>query len=245
MPDPLVLLPGMACSPRLWTGVVEEMNRLEGFGIGAGQVRLEPLDRPSIDEQVDALLERLPPRFVVGGLSLGAIVAMALHRRAPERVAGLFLVATNSRGPTDEQRAAWHGQLDRLRSGASAREVQDDLLPLLLGDDPPSSLRRLTLEMADEVGSDALADQLHLQLTRVDERPALGTATCRCLVVAAADDRICPLDRHTEIHRLVGGSELEVIPGAPHLVTLSHPRRVAQTLGGWLRRRPPGRRTPA
>jgi pimeloyl-ACP methyl ester carboxylesterase len=235
MPLPLVLLPGMNCSPRLWDGVVEELEtgKLDG---GTAEVVIEHLDQPSIDGQVDALLDRLPRRFALGGLSLGAIVAMAVHRRAPERVGGLCLVATNSRAPTVEQHAAWRAQLELLGSGATARDLQDHLIPLLLGDHLTPALRRLTLDMADEVGSDRLAAQLRLQLTRVDERPGLHAATIPCVVVAAADDQICPLNRHTEISELVPGSQLVVVADAPHLVTLSHPQRVAEALAVWLHR---------
>jgi pimeloyl-ACP methyl ester carboxylesterase len=234
MPAPLVLLPGLNCSPRLWAGVLRELGdpreRL------ATEVFDESLDRPSLDEQVDALLARLPPRFAVGGLSLGAIVAMAVHRRAPERVAGLFLVATNSRAPTDEQRSAWRSQLDRLESGASARDLQDELLPLLLGPDAAPAWRRVALEMADEVGTAGLTAQLRLQLTRVDERPGLRRVAVPSAVVAAGDDRICPLDRHLEIRDVTPGAELVIVSDAPHLVVLTHPGLVAEAMIGWLRR---------
>jgi pimeloyl-ACP methyl ester carboxylesterase len=53
-------------------------------------------------------------------------------------------------------------------------------------------------------------------------------------VVAAAEDRLCPFERHREIHELVGGSELLVVPGAPHLVALSHPHRLAEAAVAWL-----------
>jgi pimeloyl-ACP methyl ester carboxylesterase len=161
---------------------------------------------------------------------------MAVRRRAPERVAGLLLVATNARPPTDAQRVVWDQQLADLAAGGSARDLQAGLLPLLVGPDPAPALRARTLELADEVGEETLTAQLRLQSTRVDERPALGGATVPCTVVAAADDRICPLERHTEIHRLVGDSELVVVPGAPHLVALSHPLRVAEVTAAWLRR---------
>jgi pimeloyl-ACP methyl ester carboxylesterase len=230
---PLVLLPGMGCSPRLWAGVVRELERREA---PAPDVLAEPLDGADVDEQVDALLERLPARFAVGGLSLGAIVAMAVHRRAPERVAGLFLVATNARPPTDDQRSSWLAHLDRLVDGASPEDLQQELLPLLLGGDAAPALRRLTLDMAAEVGAAALEAQLRLQLSRVDERPGLRTVSVPCTVIAAQDDQICPLGRHTEIRDLAPGSELVVIPDAPHLVTLSHAPAVAAAMAGWLRR---------
>lgn len=235
MPVPLVLLPGMNCSPRLWDGVVGELNADRG-GAPARPVVVPELDRPTLNEQVEALLNQLPRRFAIGGLSLGGIVAMAVHRRAADRVAGLFLVATNARPPTDAQRSAWAAQLDSLAAGASARHLQEELLPLLIGAEPAPDLAVRTLELADAVGAVRLRAQLELQSTRVDERPNLARATVPCTVVAAAEDRVCPLERHTEIHELVGGSELVVVPGAPHLVTLSHPHPVAGAAAAWLRR---------
>ena len=225
----------MNCSPRLWDDVEEGLGVEQPDG-PTQEVVVVPLDRPNLDEQVEALLDRLPTRFAIGGLSLGAIVAMAVHRRAPARVAGLFLVATNSRAPTDAQRSTWKAQLSRLAAGATPRELQEELVPLLLGANPAPGLRERTLEMADEVGSADLVAQLQLQLTRVDERPGLSDVTVPCTVVAAADDRICPVERHAEMHGLVPDSDLVVIPDAPHLVTLSHPQRVSAALAAWLQR---------
>lgn len=171
---PLVLLPGMNCSARLWGP--------------AGAGALHPvLDRPTLDEQVQALLDALPDRFALGGLSLGGIVAMALTRRAPERVAGLCLMATNARAPTPEQRAGWDAALTRLDDGAPARALQP--LELLLHD---RSLDATALQMADETGERRLAAQLRLQGTRVDERPALPAVAVPTLVLAGEQDRLCP-----------------------------------------------------
>jgi pimeloyl-ACP methyl ester carboxylesterase len=232
---PLVLLPGMNCSPQLWDGVVRELGA-DRWGGRARPVVVPELEWPTLGEQVESLLDRLPPRFALGGLSLGAIVAMAVHRRAPERVAGMLLVATNARPPTDDQRSAWAAQLDSLAGGASPRDLQEELLPLLVGPDPAPDLAARAMALADAVDASTLRAQLELQSTRVDERPGLSGAMVPCTVVAAAEDRICPLERHTEIHGLVAGSELVVVPGAPHLVALSHPHRVVEAARAWLRR---------
>jgi pimeloyl-ACP methyl ester carboxylesterase len=219
----------MNCGPGLWDGVRS--------ALAAGRDVLVPrLDRPSMGGQVEALLDRLPERFALGGLSLGAIVAMAVHRRAPERVAGLFLVATSSRPPSDTQQTAWSAQLDRLHAGQSPREIQLDLLPVLVGADADPGLRERTLRLADDIGRDELASQLRLQQSRTDERPGLRTVTVPCTVVAPGADQLCPMDRHTEIHSLVTESELVVVPSAPHLVTLTNPGPVATALTVWLRR---------
>lgn len=213
---PLVLLPGMNCSARLWGP--------------AGAGALHPvLDRPTLDEQVDALLDALPARFALGGLSLGGIVAMALTRRAPERVAGLCLMATNARAPTPEQRAGWDAALTRLDDGAPARALQP--LELLLHD---RSLDATALQMADETGERRLAAQLRLQGTRVDERPALPAVAVPTLVLAGEQDRLCPVERHTEIAELVPDARLHVLPGVGHLLPAEAQDAVAALLGEWL-----------
>ena len=230
MPLPLVLLPGMSCSPRLWHGVVQELAA-DRPGDRGRPVVVPEIDRATLDDQVESLLDRLPPRFALGGLSLGAIVAMAVHRRAPERVAGLFLVATNARPPTDAQRTGWAAQLDALAAGASPRDLQEELLPLLVGSGPGARPGRPGTGAGRRGRGTDPAGAAELQSTRVDERPGLAAAAVPCTVVAAAEDRICPLERHTEIHDLAAGSELVVVPGAPHLVALTHPHRWPTRLG--------------
>ena len=93
--DPLVLLPGMNCSARLWSLL----------GLDAA---IRPnLTEPSLAGQVDRLLDELPPRFALAGLSLGASVAMAVIRRASERVSWLALMSANPYPPTEAQYATW------------------------------------------------------------------------------------------------------------------------------------------
>lgn len=227
MTGPLVLLGGMGCSPRLWAGV---RDRLGPVPVPGPVLDATP-DRPTIDGCVDALLDALPPRFALAGLSLGGIVAMALVRRAPERVARLALLSTNARPPLPAQRAAWAAQRAALAAGgATARDLQAELLPVLLHD---PSCADAALAMADDVGTQVLDHQLAAQATRVDERPALARVAVPTLVLAAREDRLCPLDRHEEIAALVPGARLEVLDGVGHLSPLEAPDRVAAALERW------------
>ncbi|SDT40947.1 Pimeloyl-ACP methyl ester carboxylesterase [Friedmanniella luteola] len=224
-PDPLVLLPGMGCTAALWSALDLPDAPLTAV-----------LEEPALDAEVDRLLDRLPERFALAGLSLGAVVAMALVRRAPQRVTRLALLSTNPHAPTAAQRQGWDDQRARLAAG-SPRALQEGLLPLLLS---PGVLARradvvaTTLAMADDLGAATYDAQLRLQGTRVDERPGLVRVRCPALVLAARDDRLCGLERHAEIARLVPRVTLAVVENSGHLSPLEQPAVVSAHLRRWL-----------
>jgi pimeloyl-ACP methyl ester carboxylesterase len=233
--EPLVLLPGMNCSPRLWQPVLDAPGLVEPRTGGLPEVIQPPLRGRSLDDCVDRLLAQLPPRFSLVGLSLGAIVGLALARRAPERVARLALLAVNPRPPRPEQQDAWASQRRELAGGGTARALQEQLLPVLVAPRHRTrDLDEVLLAMADEVGEAALDDQLAIQQSRRDERPALSRLRLPVLLVAGAEDALVPVERHEEVRDAVPGAHLEVLDGVGHLSTLEAPEAVAAALSGWL-----------
>ena len=219
---PLVLLSGMNCTGDLWAGC------------GLDDAATPVLDLPSMDAQLDRLLGSLPDRFLLGGLSLGAIVAMAMVLRAPERVAGLCLVSTNAKAPTPTQRAGWDDWLRQLDEGISPADLQSGILPMLLS--PAAAARpRLvarTLAMGEETGSVTLGRQLRLQGTRVDLRSHLRAVTVPTLVVSGARDAICPPAFHDEIAGVIPNAELVTLEGG-HLLPLEQPREFGDAVRAW------------
>jgi pimeloyl-ACP methyl ester carboxylesterase len=214
----------MNCSTSLWAGL--------NFGRSVTPL----LTEPTLEAQVTRLLDELPHRFSLAGLSLGAVVAMALIRTAPERVSRLCLLSTNPYAPTPAQRTSWLQQRNRLASGSTARELQAELLPVLLSPEAQARMEIVdaTLAMADEVGEDFLDAQLQLQATRIDERHQLGGIRCPVLVVAARHDTLCSVERHREIQALIDGAELVVLEKAGHLSPLEVPQDLARYIEAWL-----------
>lgn len=221
---PLVLLPGMNCTADLWSGA------------GLDGAITPDLDVTDLDRQVDVLLAALPPRFVLAGLSLGAIVGMAIAHRAPERVAGLCVMSANAKAPTDVQRDGWQAWIDRLDAGESPRALQQSILDALLSEQArarPDLVER-TLAMGADVGTGMLRAQLRLQQTRVDLLAGLGALTMPMLVIGGQQDAICPPTFHAEIAAAVPHSRFVSIEGG-HLLVLERPARIGALLHGWRR----------
>ena len=68
----------------------------------------------------------------------------------------------------------------------------------------------------------------------MDERPGLAEVRCPTLVVAARDDRLCPVERHEEIARPRPRAELVVLDDCAHLSPLEQPEALSCYLRRWL-----------
>lgn len=224
---PLVLLAGMNCTQDLWADA--------GLDADGGAIR-PVLDRPSVSGQVGALLAALPETSVLVGHSLGGIVGMALALAAPERVAGLCVVSTNAKAPTDAQRDGWRSWLAALEDGVSPRSLQDSILNPLLGEvvarDRPDLVSRV-LRMGDDTGDVLLRTQLEMQLTRTDQLSRLHELRMPVLVVSGLDDVICPPHFHTEIVSASPDARL-VSLDAGHMLPMERPREFGDLVRSWL-----------
>lgn len=214
----------MNCTDDLWTGT----------GLEDDAIR-PALTHESMDAQVDGLLGELPDRFVIAGLSLGAIVAMAVALAAPERVAGMCLVSTNAKAPTQAQRDGWEGWIARLDAGEDPEALQESILPALLSPDAireQPGLADRVREMGRVTDAAALRAQLRMQMTRVDLLGRLSALPTPTLVVSGRDDVICPPHFHTEIASEMPGARL-VSFEAGHLLPMERPREFGRLLTSW------------
>lgn len=221
----LVLLAGMLGDSSLWAGVAERFP---------GPAVLHPsridLD-DSIEEMAASVLAEVPPRFALAGHSLGAIVALAILRKEPDRVTHLALLNASARPPNTAQLDAWRVLRDRLDAGdftAVADELARTNLAAHLRDD--ADLGRRSRAMADTVGADGLRRQLAAQTTRPDSRGVLASIRCPTLVVTGARDDVCPADAQEELVDGIPGAEHLVLDGVGHSAPLEAPGDVAAAL---------------
>lgn len=232
---PILLVPGLNCSSRLWWPQVPYLWR-------RGPVAMA--DHTGADTMAGIaarILEHAPPRFVLAGLSMGGYLSFEIWRQAPDRVAGLILLDTSARPDTPEQTEKRLRQIAIAERGQfeAIAEMQFPLLvhPDRLGD---AELRQTVTKMAEETGAAAFINQQRAIMGRADSRPTLASINVPSLVVVGEGDALTPPDVAQEIADGIPGASLVVVPGSGHLTTLEKPKQVTDILMNWLAEQPAG-----
>jgi pimeloyl-ACP methyl ester carboxylesterase len=226
---PIVLVPGLICSARIWVPVMPALWR-HGPLMVANHIR---------DDSMAAIARRIlteaPPRFALAGHSMGGYIAFEIMRQAPERVAKLALLNTQARPDTPEATARRRGMVTRAQGGGY-RAVVDELWtnfvhPSRSGD---ASLRQVVHDMADDVGVEAFVRQQNAIMTRPDSRPTLTAIRCPTLVLTCDSDNTVPNKLSQEMTDAIAGSWLVTLENCGHLPQLERPGQTAEALMEWI-----------
>jgi pimeloyl-ACP methyl ester carboxylesterase len=228
---PIVLVPGLLGSPRLYAEQLPELWRL-----GPVTIAMHTLD-DSMEAMARRILLSAPARFALAGLSMGGYICFELLRQAPERVVNLILLDTSARPDTPEQSEQRRSQIEIARGGGLG-EVIDTLFPRLVharrwGDE---ALRRIVRAMTQEVGVEGFIHQQTAVIGRPDSRPDLAGIGCPTLVVVGDGDVLTPPERAEEIANGIPGARLSVIRDSGHLSTLEQPAAVTKSMVEFLNR---------
>ncbi len=222
-PMPILLVPGLACSPRIFAPVVPALWRFGPVTV-ANHIREDNMG--SIARKI---LAEAPPRFALAGHSMGGYIAFEILRQAPERVAKLALLNTQARPDTPDA--------SERRRGLIARAIFDELFPGLVHpsrrDD--SDLRQLVHDMADDVGPDAFVRQQMAIISRPDSRPALAWIKCPTLVLSGDEDNTIPNALSSEMANGIPGAKLVIVPNCGHMSPAEQPSATSGALVEWLR----------
>ncbi len=220
-----MLLPGTLCDEALWAHQRTALRELADVQVG------DLTQSASVGDAADDVLRDAPETFALAGFSMGAVVALEVMRRAPERVERLSLLSANVGGSTPENFSAWAGWEAQARAGDLG-----DALCTLCGWLHPAhrdTLAPVVSEMGQRVGKEAFLRQLNLLRSRPDSRPDLGQITCPTLLVAGRDDHVTPVAAHEEIKRALPAATLTVLE-CGHYSPIEQPEAVSSALRDWL-----------
>jgi pimeloyl-ACP methyl ester carboxylesterase len=226
---PLVLVPGLLCSARLYTPQILALWR-------HGPILVADHRRDADIAAVAArILDNAPPRFALAGLSLGGYIAFAMMRLAPERIARLALLDTSARPDLPEQTAGREKFIAMAQAGQLG-DVVETLIPRFLhkdrqGDEP---LKAIVRAMAADTGPEAFVRETRAIMSRPDSRPLLASIRCPTLVLVGEGDISTPPELAREIAGGISGAKLVLVPDCGHLSTIEKPAAVNAALAEWL-----------
>lgn len=225
---PLLLIPGMMCDARMWSGVPMALAP-RPFAHAL------PTGGETISRIAASILRDAPPRFSLAGLSMGGIVAMEMLAQAPERIDRLALLDTNPRAELPEVKAGRAPQIARALAGGLDAIMRNEMKPNYLA---PGERRQevldLCMEMALSLGPEVFRRQSVALRDREDRLQALAAFKGPALVLMGEHDRLCPRDRHELMHALMPQSTFVVVAGAGHLPPLERPIETAAAMRCWL-----------
>ena len=215
-----VLLPGNMCDARLWTADVRAAL--------PGAVDADLTQDDMVDGMAARVLDTVEGPLLPVGFSMGAIVALAMAARAPERIAGAVLIGLNAGADLPERAAHRPAQQAEVLAGGLERVLVDELKPNYLararrGD---RALLDLLRDMGMALGPQVFVRQSEALRTRPDLTPMLAALDTPVALLCGAEDALCPPAWHARWQTLAPRATLSVVEGAGHMLPLEAPEAV-------------------
>ena len=231
--EPLLLISGLASDSQSWPPVLAPLSLhhrlIAPDNRGSGRT---PLGTPSLRvermaEDCLALLDHLSlPRVSVLGHYLGGYIAQRLAIRWPDRVNRLILAGTAA--STSERNAAllkvWRETLGLVDREGWWRNLFAWILSrrFFSRPDDVAGAVRLALDYPFATGDEAFKAQAEA-IAAFDNREEAASIGAKTLVLCGGEDIFIPPDESEELHRLIPGSLLSILPGAAHSLHLENP----------------------
>ncbi len=243
----LILIHAFPLGAGMWEGQVKALPDgwrliapdVRGFG---GSTIAEPDDNPTIDDYaadvIDMVGELGIASAVVGGLSMGGYVAMAVLRRAPALANAVILADTRASADTSEGRANRRSMLAVLdREGASG--VAREMMPKLLGKttlEERADVEPIVRRLIKGQSTAAIRGAIQRMMSRPDSTDVIASLAVSTLIIVGDEDVLTPPDDARKLAAAAAKAELVVLPRAGHLSNLEQPQLFNDAVRAFLSR---------
>ncbi|NUA30261.1 alpha/beta fold hydrolase, partial [Cupriavidus basilensis] len=220
---PLILLPAMPCDERLYRAQVDDLSDIV-------EPRVKVLAEESFAASAELLLSQVQGRFIVAGTAYGGCLAIEIAARAPDRVAGLWLMNCNPGVHPDP--AGVRATSARIRNGEHAAVTQEFAAKAI----PPSDIisRATFVQMARDSGVELFARQSDATLTRRDHWDTLATVKVPTLLIWGAADTFVPIEVGRRLADVLPDARFEEFPGCGHFPSMERPEMTTAIAREWL-----------
>jgi 3-oxoadipate enol-lactonase len=224
---PIIFLHGVGSDKSVWRPQLKhfgQSRRAVAFDYpGYGESELvEGATRDDFAASILAAMDSLGiERAHICGLSLGGVIAIAMHASAPSRCASLTIAdsfAVHPDGQGIYKRSVAASEAMTMRELAEARSG------VLLGTAASDQLRREVIETMAAI--DPAAYRLGAAAVWLaDQKDRAAHISSPTLLVVGDEDGITPPVLSNELELLIPGSRLEVIGNCGHLANAEQPQR--------------------
>lgn len=241
---PLVLLHAMPLDSTMFDTVREHAGPVltfdaPGFGESPSAEEIDAklgISDPSLDTYARAVIADLAElgidRCIIGGLSMGGAVAMAILQRAPELVAGLVLMDTNIGADAEEARQKRLQAAEKADGGdiSSVLPMADTMTSEVTKTDRTEVYEDVKRRLS-EVRPESLAWIQRAMAARPDRRHLIDRLDAPLLLIRGEDDASCTAEMMEELAgRYPGSATIATIKGAGHFTALETPVELASLL---------------
>jgi 3-oxoadipate enol-lactonase len=218
---PIVFLHGVGSDKSVWHsqlahfGATRRAIAFDYPGYGDSDPAPEGTTRDDYASAVISGMHELGvDRAHICGLSLGGVIAIAMHHAAPARCASLILADTFAVHPdgraiydrsivaSENMRVLAEARVDALLAQPADPAVRGEVVATMAGIDPA----------AFRIGAQAV--------WLADQRDRMREIDVPTLVIVGDRDLVTPPDLSHELAGLVAGAQMQVIAGAGHLTNL-------------------------
>ncbi len=220
---PLVFLPAMPCDARLYQAQIDALSDV-----------VDPmaavLAEASFAASAERLLSQVRGRFLLAGTAYGGCLAMEICAKAPDRVAGLWLMNCNPGAHPDP--AGVRLTSARIRQGEHDVVIREFAEKAIPSEDQAS--RAMFTRMARDVGPEIFARQSDAALTRRDHWGTMASAAVPTLLIWGAADTFVPIEVGQRLARILPDARFEALAGCGHFPSMERPEATTAIARGWL-----------
>ena len=221
---PIVFLHGVGSDKSVWHPQLDHFGKTRraiAFDYpGYGDSDPAP-DGTTRDDYAAAILAAMHAlgveRAHVCGLSLGGVVAIAIHHAAPEQCASLILADTFAVHPDG-------GAIyDRgIAASSDLPAMAEARVDVLLAQPADPAVRREVVDTMSRI--DPAAYRIGAEAVWLaDQRDRAAAIDVPTLVICGAEDKVTPPALSEELEALIPNAQLRLVAGAGHLLNLEKP----------------------
>lgn len=189
----------------------------------------------SLVDMAGYVVAQAPERFSVVGHSMGGRVAWEVMALAADRIEKFCVMDTGVQ-PASASNSSDRQELIHKAKTEGLQAVADAWIKPMIHPDRYED-ERLIDEIRQMILRNSVEDflsQMKALAERKDQTPGLARISQEVLLVAGEADSHSPPMQHQSMAKLLQRSQVEIVAGAGHMVTMEKPAEVSRILTQWI-----------